>query len=65
MMECFIRNSSDYCELYRPRDVAKKLLAASEGFQSGQPDLKSADIRVRDNEALRRTFPLLLHILSL
>ena len=65
MMESFIRNSSEYCELYSPRDVAKKLLAASERFQSGQTDLESADTRVRDNEALRRTFPLLLHALSL
>lgn len=65
MMECFIRNISDYCELYSPRVVAKKLLAAADRLQSGQADLKSAGTRVRDNEALRRTFPLVLHALSL
>ena len=57
MMECFIRNISEFCELYSPRVVAKKLLAVADRFQRGQADLKSAGTRVRDNEALRRTFP--------
>ena len=65
MMESFIRKSSDYYELYHPRNMAKELLADSERFQSGQADLKSAGTRVRDNEALWRTFPRLLHVLSL